>query len=67
VPYPYGGKQAQVMINLNNRLLQSKGLAPADIVATFANKTWFVPSGTVKIANSKYDVAQNASRGPWRN
>src|SRR5256885_9656694 len=32
VPYPYGGKQAQVMVNLNNRLLQSKGLSPADIV-----------------------------------
>src|SRR6266852_2538309 len=43
VPYPYGGKQAQIMINLNNRLLQSKGLSPADIVSRFAKKTLLVP------------------------
>src|SRR5256712_10582174 len=61
VPYPYGGKQAQIMINLNNRLLQSKGLAPADIVATFAQQNLVVPSGTVKIGEFEYDVAQNAS------
>ena len=28
VPYPYGGKQRQVMINLNPKLLQAKGLSP---------------------------------------
>jgi CzcA family heavy metal efflux pump len=61
VPYPYGGKQAQVMINLNNRLLQSKGLSPADIVTTFAQQNLVVPSGTVKIGDFEYDVAQNAS------
>src|SRR3989449_2357982 len=61
VPYPYGGKQAQIMINLNNRLLQSKGLSPADIVTTFAQQNLVVPSGTVKIGEFEYDVAQNAS------
>src|SRR5881628_207746 len=45
VPYPYGGKQAQIMINLNNRLLQSKGLSPADVVTTFAQQNLVVPSG----------------------
>src|SRR5208282_6303010 len=30
VPYPYGGKQRQVMINFNPALLQAKGLSPAD-------------------------------------
>ena len=29
VPYPYGGKQREVMINLNPQLLQAKGLSPA--------------------------------------
>jgi multidrug efflux pump subunit AcrB len=28
IPYPYGGKQRQVMINLNPALLQAKGLSP---------------------------------------
>src|SRR2546426_6759396 len=61
IPYPYGGKQAQVMVNLNNRLLQSKGLSPADIVTTFAQQNLVVPSGTVKIGAFEYDVDQNAS------
>jgi multidrug efflux pump subunit AcrB len=61
VPYPYGGKQAQVMINLNNRALQSKGLSPNDIVTTFAQQNIVAPSGTVKIGAFEYDVDQNAS------
>jgi CzcA family heavy metal efflux pump len=61
VPFPYGGKQTQVMVNLNNRLLQSKGLSPADIVTTFAQQNLVVPSGTMKIGEFEYDVDQNAS------
>src|ERR1700719_336520 len=33
VPYPYGGKVRQVMINMNSGLLQSKGLSPQDLLA----------------------------------
>ncbi len=32
IPWPYGGKQRQVMIDLQPALLQSKGLSPADVV-----------------------------------
>ena len=32
IPYPYGGKQRQVMVDLNPAALQSKGLSPADVV-----------------------------------
>jgi len=39
VPYPYGGKQRQVMVDLDPRLLQSKGLAPIDIVTPSASRT----------------------------
>src|SRR6202050_5408826 len=35
VPYPYGGKQRQVMIDLNPALLQSKGISPNDVVNAF--------------------------------
>jgi multidrug efflux pump subunit AcrB len=61
VPYPYGGKQAQIMINLNNSLLQAKGLSPSDIVTMFAQQNLVVPSGTIKIGEFEYDVPQNAS------
>ena len=28
VPYPYGGKQREIMVNLQDTLLQSKGISP---------------------------------------
>ena len=37
VPWPYGGKQRQVMIDIQPTLLQSKGLSPADIVNAISN------------------------------
>ena len=33
VPFPYGGKQRQVMVSLNPQLLQAKGLSPSDVVS----------------------------------
>src|ERR1700731_2708958 len=32
IPYPYGGKQRQVMINLVPRLMQAKGVSPTDVL-----------------------------------
>ncbi len=32
IPYPYGGKQRQVMVDLNPAAMQSKGLSPTDVV-----------------------------------
>src|ERR1700720_3106656 len=32
VPYPYGGKQRQVMINLIPQLMQAKGVSPTDVL-----------------------------------
>src|SRR2546422_207912 len=32
IPYPYGGKQRQVMVDLDQSLFQSKGISPNDVV-----------------------------------
>src|SRR5580704_11227691 len=61
VPYPYGGKQRQIMVNLNPALLQSKGLSATDVVNTLALQNLVLPSGTVKIDQFEYDVDLNAS------
>jgi multidrug efflux pump subunit AcrB len=61
VPYPYGGKQRQVRVDLNPALLQAKGLSPADIVNTLNLQNLVVPSGTAKIGQFEYDVGLNAS------
>jgi len=61
IPYPYGGKQRQVMVDLDQRLLQSKGLSPSDIVTALGLQNIVLPSGTAKIGEFEYDVAMNAS------
>ena len=61
IPYPYGGKQRQVMVDLDPRLLQSKGLAPIDVVNALGQQNIVLPSGTAKIGEFEYDVAMNAS------
>jgi multidrug efflux pump subunit AcrB len=61
IPYPYGGKQRQVMVDLDQRLLQSKGLAPADIVTALGAQNIVLPSGTAKIGQFEYDVSMNAA------
>jgi CzcA family heavy metal efflux pump len=61
IPYPYGGKQRQVMINLNPNLLQSKGLSPADVLNSAAMQYLVLPSGTAKISQFEYDVRMNAT------
>jgi CzcA family heavy metal efflux pump len=61
VPYPYGGKQRQVMVDLNPALLQSKGLSGTDVVNALALQNLVLPSGTAKIDQFEYDVDLNAS------
>ena len=61
VPYPYGGKQRQVMIDLNPPLLQAKGLSPFDVVNAVGAQNLILPSGTAKIGQFEYDVDLNAS------
>ena len=61
IPYLYGGKQRQVMIDLNPGLMQSKGLAPQDVLNAVQQQSLIVPSGTAKIGPFEYDVRLNGS------
>ena len=56
IPYPYGGKQSQVMIDLNPSLLQSKGLSATDVVSAVNLQNLVLPSGTTKIGEFEYNV-----------
>jgi multidrug efflux pump subunit AcrB len=61
VPYPFGGKQRQMMVDLDPALLQSKGLSAADVVTAIGNQNLILPTGTSKIGQFEYDVGLNAS------
>ena len=61
IPYPYGGKQRQVQVDLNTAALQAKGLSPLDVVNAVSAQNLILPSGTTKIGPLEYDVEMNAS------
>jgi CzcA family heavy metal efflux pump len=61
VPYPYGGKQRQISISVMPRRMQSKGIAPSDLLSALNNQYLVQPSGTIKIGESEYDVLTNGA------
>jgi multidrug efflux pump subunit AcrB len=61
VPYPYGGKQREIMVNLQQTLLQSKGISPQDVVNALNAQNVVAPSGTAKIGKFEYDFPTNSA------
>ncbi len=61
IPYPYGGKQRQVQVDLDTNALQSKGLSPVDVVNAISAQNIVLPSGTSKIGTFEYAVDTNSS------
>ncbi|HSZ79894.1 MAG TPA: efflux RND transporter permease subunit [Chthoniobacterales bacterium] len=61
VPYPYGGKQRYVSIDLNYQKLQAVGMTPTDVVNAISGQNVILPSGTMKIGRFEYQVGLNAS------
>ena len=61
IPLPYGGKVRQIMVDIDSQLLFSKGLSPMDVVNAINAQNIVLPSGTVKIGPTEYNVALNAT------
>ena len=61
IPYPYGGKQRLVSVDLNVPALQAKHLTPVDVVNAIGEQNLILPSGTAKIGPLEYQVELNAS------
>jgi multidrug efflux pump subunit AcrB len=61
VPYPYGGKQRQVQVDIDLPKLQAKGLSPSDVVTTINAQNVILPSGTAKIGPFEYLVETNSA------
>ena len=60
-PYPYGGKQRQIMVDLDLHALQAKGLSPTDVVNAISAQNLIAPSGTMKIDRFEYAVETNSA------
>jgi multidrug efflux pump subunit AcrB len=61
VPLPFGGKVRQIMVDLNQQALQSKGLTPTDVVNAVNAQNLILPGGTAKIGAKEYNVQMNGS------
>jgi multidrug efflux pump subunit AcrB len=61
VPYPYGGKQRVVAVDLDLAALKAKNLTPSDVLNALNAQNLILPSGTAKIGPTEYDVALNSS------
>ena len=61
IPFPFGGKQRQIQVDLDQRAMQAKGLSPQDVNAAIGAQNLILPSGTQKIGEYEYNVKLNAS------
>jgi CzcA family heavy metal efflux pump len=61
IPYPYGGKQRQIMVDLDSAKLQQFGLTPNDIVNAVSAQNLITPSGSAKIGPIEYAVQMNGT------
>jgi CzcA family heavy metal efflux pump len=61
IPYPYGGKQRVISVDLDTNALLAKGLTPNDIVNAVNTQNLVLPSGTAKIGPTEFVLATNSS------
>ncbi|HKW64911.1 MAG TPA: efflux RND transporter permease subunit [Candidatus Acidoferrum sp.] len=61
IPWPYGGKQRFISVDINAPALQAKGLSPVDIVNAMNQQNLILPTGTAKLGQIEYEVEMNGS------
>src|ERR1017187_4069922 len=59
IPYPFGGKQRQVQIDLDPAALQSRGLSGQDVANALSAQNLITPVGSEKIGAYEYAVQLN--------
>jgi len=61
IPWPYGGKQATIMVDLDPQKLYAWGLSPQDVSDAVNNQNLIIPAGSAKIGAQEYPVRINSS------
>ncbi len=60
-PWPYGGKQRQVQVDLDPAALRAHNLSGNDVVSAIGAENLILPAGTQKIGDTEFFVGINAS------
>jgi len=61
LPFPYGGKQRLISVDLDPAALQAKGLSAVDIVNAINAQNLILPTGTAKLGPLEYTVEMNGA------
>src|SRR5262249_45376971 len=61
IPWPYGGKQRQVMVDIDPPRLYAWGLSPRDVSNAILQQNVILPTGTAKMGTNESPVLVNAS------
>jgi multidrug efflux pump subunit AcrB len=61
LPYPYGGKQRDVQVDIDPEALRSKGLSAVDVSNAIGLQNLIIPAGTEKIDDIEYNIKLNSS------
>jgi CzcA family heavy metal efflux pump len=61
IPFPYGGKNRLISVDLDTQAMQARGLTPADVVNAVNTQNLILPSGTAKFGATEYSVRMNGS------
>jgi CzcA family heavy metal efflux pump len=61
IPWPYGGKMRLISVDLDSQAILAKGLTSTDVINAINSQNLALPSGTVKIGATEYNVNLNGS------
>ena len=61
IPLPYGGKQRQIMVDIDPNLLYAKHLSATDVSNAMNAQNLILPAGTAKVGDREYEVKLNSS------
>ena len=61
MPFPYGGKTRQILVDVDTTALHANGLSASDINTAVGNQNLILPAGTEKIGSYEYNIKLNAS------
>jgi multidrug efflux pump subunit AcrB len=56
MPNPYGGKQRQIMVDIDPSRLQAWNLSPRDVQTALGLENIILPSGTAKLGVNEYPI-----------
>src|SRR5579864_9401182 len=60
-PAPFGGRERQIIVDINPQALAAKGLSAGDVVAALQTSNVILPAGDARIGGTDYVVQMNSS------